>query len=850
MRCSRRSRASWPMRPRELTLRGFRSYADETTFDFGDRSLVGIVGPIGSGKSSILDAVAFALYGKTPRIASDTKSLINQRRDALGVSLTFEVDGALWRVVRSLRRKGASAHTLYTLEGDEFKEVADKERDVNAQVEAILGMDFEAFRRSVLLAQNQFAGFLEATATDRNKVLKGVFGFERLDAMRDAVKARIDRLGGRLQVLAERRASAEADRVLLVSRQVELIAAEERAATLAALRLSVNQAQDVIREAEGRLKAAAAEAAILDSLADQVPTQEATAGLFAEADAATAVMAEAEAAAIRTEASAVRAAEAWEGALAAVGGRSALERAADVVASVRGALTDRDRERARLDEVESLLTAAESDVADAAEAVRLAEQEARRGGEAVVAAAEAEQTARDSLHRAHQAERVSLLRSGLTVGEPCPVCDQMVATLPPARSAPVLDAAQDGLTEAVAKTAALREAEGLAKARLAESKAAAAAAAKRVKDAAAMVSRSSKALAEAEAATDAQSKAAAAILGDGDPAQRLAEARASVSAAEENEREAQAAAAKCRSEVEAARARLDTVAKGLSALRRDLANLAGRLGVEEVTGDDPAGIEGALRGLRGEWIRRRASAQEKREHAERELEAATAARADLLGGAGLSASDDIVEVATEAAKEATGIAAEVRLAEKRLAELESLAGEEKELVAASSLLERLNLDLRPSGFLEFVLDERRRSLADLAGVHFETLSAGRYRFSDDADFNLVDLNAADLVRAPASLSGGETFLASLSLALALAEIVAREGGRLDAFFLDEGFGSLDPEHLDLAMDGIERLVAGNTERVVVVVSHVQEMRDRVEDLIVLDRDELGSTRVVRGAAKS
>jgi len=246
------------MRPRELTLRGFRSYADETTFDFGDRSLVGIVGPIGSGKSSILDAVAFALYGKTPRIASDTKSLINQRRDALGVSLTFEVDGALWRVVRSLRRKGASAHTLYTLEGDEFKEVADKERDVNAQVEAILGMDFEAFRRSVLLAQNQFAGFLEATATDRNKVLKGVFGFERLDAMRDAVKARIDRLGGRLQVLAERRASAEADRVLLVSRQVELIAAEERAATLAALRLSVNQAQDVIREAEGRLKAAAA----------------------------------------------------------------------------------------------------------------------------------------------------------------------------------------------------------------------------------------------------------------------------------------------------------------------------------------------------------------------------------------------------------------------------------------------------------------------------------------------------------------------------------------------------------------------------------------------------------------
>ena len=73
------------MRPIELSLRGFRSYADDTTFGFGERNLVGIVGPIGSGKSSILDAISFALYGKTPRIAGETKTLINQRRDSLHV---------------------------------------------------------------------------------------------------------------------------------------------------------------------------------------------------------------------------------------------------------------------------------------------------------------------------------------------------------------------------------------------------------------------------------------------------------------------------------------------------------------------------------------------------------------------------------------------------------------------------------------------------------------------------------------------------------------------------------------------------------------------------------------------
>ena len=72
--------------------------------------------------------------------------------------------------------------------------------------------------------------------------------------------------------------------------------------------------------------------------------------------------------------------------------------------------------------------------------------------------------------------------------------------------------------------------------------------------------------------------------------------------------------------------------------------------------------------------------------------------------------------------------------------------------------------------------------------------------------------------------------------------------RLDAFFLDEGFGSLDPEHLDLAMEGIGRLVARDPERLVVLVSHVREMRESIEDLIELAKDPVtGDTRVLGGA---
>ena len=103
------------------------------------------------------------------------------------------------------------------------------------------------------------------------------------------------------------------------------------------------------------------------------------------------------------------------------------------------------------------------------------------------------------------------------------------------------------------------------------------------------------------------------------------------------------------------------------------------------------------------------------------------------------------------------------------------------------------------------------------------------------------------VRRADSLSGGETFLASLALALGLAEMVGRRGGRLDAFFLDEGFGTLDPEHLDLAMGGIESLVTHREQRLVVVVSHVPELRRRIEDLLELDKHPVtGDSLLVRG----
>jgi exonuclease SbcC len=224
------------------------------------------------------------------------------------------------------------------------------------------------------------------------------------------------------------------------------------------------------------------------------------------------------------------------------------------------------------------------------------------------------------------------------------------------------------------------------------------------------------------------------------------------------------------------------------------------------------------------------------------------ARAGLVREAGLEPDVDVAEAATEAQVQAAQADERVQGLERILAEGKDLDARMDAARERLSLARRLREDLQPSRFLAWLLDEERAALAEVASTHLEELTDGDYRFSDDAAFRIVDVNAGGHVRAPESLSGGETFLASLALALALAEMVTRGGGRLDSFFLDEGFGSLDPEHIERAMRGIEHLVRDDADRLVILVSHVEQMHELLEDLIVLEKDEAAATsRVLQGA---
>ena len=154
-------------------------------------------------------------------------------------------------------------------------------------------------------------------------------------------------------------------------------------------------------------------------------------------------------------------------------------------------------------------------------------------------------------------------------------------------------------------------------------------------------------------------------------------------------------------------------------------------------------------------------------------------------------------------------------------------------------------ELQRNRFIAYVQGEAMQLLAADAAERLLTLSSGRYRLVADGDaFAVVDRLNGDERRSVRTLSGGETFLASLALALALSERLPEIAGRggamsLESLFLDEGFGSLDQESLDVAIGGLEALAGGR--RLIGVISHVPEVAERLPDRIEVVRNGAVST---------
>ncbi|MER6795457.1 SbcC/MukB-like Walker B domain-containing protein [Amycolatopsis mediterranei] len=178
---------------------------------------------------------------------------------------------------------------------------------------------------------------------------------------------------------------------------------------------------------------------------------------------------------------------------------------------------------------------------------------------------------------------------------------------------------------------------------------------------------------------------------------------------------------------------------------------------------------------------------------------------------------------------------------------EDIAAAESDAQVARLLADLLRSDKFPrwliAGALDTLVAEASASLLELSGGQFELTH-------DKGDFLVVDHNEADARRPVKTLSGGETFQASLALALALSSqlgAMAAEGAtKLESIFLDEGFGTLDEATLDVVASTLENLAASGS-RMVGVITHVPALAERVPVRFLVTRDGTGSHIAREGA---
>ncbi len=822
------------MRPLRLDLAGFTVFREPTVVDFTDADFFALVGPTGSGKSTVLDAICFALYGTVPRWG-DRRAIANALAPSASsarVRLVFEVAGSRYVATRVVRRDGKGRVTtshaglellppgfdLSTLDSElvELGEpLAGTPGELDAAVLDVVGLPYDQFTACVVLPQGAFAEFLHAKPAARQQILVNLLGLSVYERVRD----RATELGRDADA-----ALAASDRLLadLADATPEAIeAAAAREAALRALGGRLDTLVPALLAARSRALAAHADLAALDAdlarLA-QVAVPADSTGVADALRASTAALAGATA----TVAAAEEDEEKLRAQAGATGDAAVLHRLLD-------AHTERDRLAVQAGELATVLDRVQREHATA-----LAAHEEALGRSVLAQAAVTAATGK--LDLARTADRAASLRPHLRPGEPCPVCEQQVATVPavpPSRAMAAANAALEKAQAAAARTAAVvstRDSEVRDRDR------ALVAARTRRDQAATRLSELDSQLAGAAGPREVR----AALAEVDELAQAVTAAGARVRAAREAARAAATAARRATDRERAAWQRFDAVRDGVAGLGPPAADRG-----------DLAGAWAALAG----WAHREAVA-----HRDRRTELAGAAGSADAGTA--VARDQIVaeftaaglpvpvEPATqhgagtgsgtgtgsgEGYTRAVAVAAErARAGYERLVERRDQAARLREQRATqehdSQVAKALAGHLRANNFERWLLEEALDNLVDGASRILRDLSGGQYELvHDKGEFAVVDHHDAALRRAVRTLSGGETFQASLALALALSEQMSgmsTGAASLESIVLDEGFGTLDASTLDIVAATLENLAARG-DRMVGVVTHVTALAERI-----------------------
>jgi exonuclease SbcC len=853
------------MRPLRLEIKGFTSFRDEQVVDFESlESPFAIVGPTGSGKSSILDAMTFALYGDVDRVeGSDTsmQELITHGQPSLAVQFDFEVGDDRYRVLRRLPRGGSTRIQVWRAAGDDWVQAgagSDKVTTANRFLRELMGFDYDGFTRSVLLPQGKFSQFMEGKADQRRKILNELLELNRFVLMaqraREIERDESRRAANIDETLSDQFASATPE-ALQAAKESEAAAAKRHDALIGAAE-AVNEVAarwNSVNDAVLALRSCSNEAGeIAEAAAGHATTLR---GLVTESAAADGALQEAEAAALTASKDADAAAMALADAEREWGTATDLATAAGHARTLANARADAAaRARAVAD--------AKAAVPDASKSVDAAEEEVGRARAAVTEASGALESAVAALREVEHADKVGDLVASLKVGDECPVCGEPLTAIPKRPgTAAIRDARR---SEEAARRAEAEAREGATAAEKTLDRARSA-----VADAQREVERATKELERCEMTVTELATTVAEALGGGDlpddPSAVIGERALRIEELTNADRKAAVglqtaertlAEAGNASERIAGRAR--EARAGLAA--RPVAPVAARAAAvdAELRGPEEAELPAA------DDLAELADASESRAAAIRAYAAVLAAAADERAASQpglLAEASALVEGLVRPSETLPALLASVNTAvndaireherskaavsgiEENLAKVADLRAQSQSARERARVFRALALELKADNLIAYLQIEALRLLAVGGSTRLAGLSGGRYELEyEDDEFLVVDKWNGDETRSVRTLSGGETFLASLALALALAEqvtsLAVNAQASLDSLFLDEGFGTLDPDTLEIVVQAIGEL--GGDGRIVGVITHVRDLADNMASRIEIEKTQRGS----------
>ncbi len=958
------------MRLHRLEVTAFGPFADTATVDFDALSAAGLFllsGATGSGKTSVLDAVCFALYGAVPGERNDAKRLRSDQADATTppqVALDATLSGRRFRIVRSPawqrpKKRGdgftpqqASVVVSEHVDGG-WLPLTTRLDEAGHLVSGLVGMNLTQFTQVAMLPQGRFQAFLRATSEERHQLLQQLFRTERFEQVESWLRDRrlalqrrshdhervVAGLVHRISETAE--ATAPVDDEVPLAWSADLVGvAEDLSESLTAAIPDLHAAEATAR---GSLESARRQADLRER--HTAATREREALLAAEVDIAARREQVRDAGRARAVGPVHRVARRAGEAHAAAATRADRDRAAvaslldvppddlsaadlphlvstasDAVASAK-VLLPRERER---DELASRLSAARAQRGDETLVVLRQRASAARAAATRLPAAEsacddaarrvtacrALRSVRNELVTAQLdlnqvvSARLALVEELVTLqqarldgmaaeiagrlavgGGSCPVCGSAhhphLAT--PAPDAP--DAAAEKALRRRLDDAAAEEVARAGHAKDLETRAALALQAAGSDDLEEL-----QLLAAGATAAVATTTAAAAEADDLESvADRAAGLDTTIATLSERLDAVSAELAVALGELDDVAtlvARHEAEVRTLTSLRDSCAALEAAAAARDeaehalATTADEAGFPDVATALAAALPDQEVARLEATVHEHGQALARTAAilEDDAHGRAAGGAAPDLEGLAAAfgraAQRLADGHAAEVRESARatRLSQLDGRltaaasawapVRSELDLVAAlASFAEGKSPDNKLQMRLSaYVLGFRLSQVVAAANERLATMSDRRYSLEHTGRRGagerrgglslLVRDDWSGESRDPATLSGGETFVVSLALALGLADVITHEvgGATLDTLFVDEGFGSLDADTLDDVMDTLDSLRDGG--RVVGVVSHVAEMRDRIPTQLVVSKARTGSTLRTSAASPS